>query len=431
MRDLDLAVVGGGLAGLTAAAFAGRAGLSVAVFERASALGGRAQTRDESGFLFNLGPHALYRGGEAVAALRALGVPFTGGGPPTRGAFAIRGGEAHTLPVGTFSMMATGLLPLSAKLEAGRILARLPRRRASDHDGSTETEWLESEVRHEGVRELIGAFLRLSTYAHDPGRQSAGAALAQLQLALRSGVLYLDGGWQTLVDGLRAVALSAGAEVLAHRRVEAIEARGTGGFEVGVHDCPSLAAKALIVATPPAEAARLLTSLAPETRAWADAAIPVRAATLDLALDRLPRPEATFALGMDEPLYASVHSRSARLAPGNGVVFQLARYGGPAGNAAAALSQLEALAEALQPGYHRYLRHRRFLPDLVVSHALVRADRGGLAGRPDPALPGVAGAFVAGDWVGSRGMLADAALASAREAAGLAVAHVRGRRKAA
>jgi hypothetical protein len=54
-----------------------------------------------------------------------------------------------------------------------------------------------------------------------------------------------------------------------------------------------------------------------------------------------------------------------------------------------------------------------------VSNALVTAAHGGLRGRPGPAVPGTDDLFVAGVWVGSRGMLVDASLASAREAAKL------------
>ncbi|HTZ10385.1 MAG TPA: hypothetical protein VMB72_15035, partial [Acidimicrobiales bacterium] len=58
-----------------------------------------------------------------------------------------------------------------------------------------------------------------------------------------------------------------------------------------------------------------------------------------------------------------------------------------------------------------------------VSHALPRPGPG-LAGRPPVAVPGRPGVFVAGDWVGPVGLLADAALDSGRaagEAAALAL----------
>jgi hypothetical protein len=56
-----------------------------------------------------------------------------------------------------------------------------------------------------------------------------------------------------------------------------------------------------------------------------------------------------------------------------------------------------------------------------VTHALIRAKDGGFAGRPSVAAPAIKNVFLAGDWVGDQGMLADAAFASARQAARLAV----------
>ena len=52
---------------------------------------------------------------------------------------------------------------------------------------------------------------------------------------------------------------------------------------------------------------------------------------------------------------------------------------------------------------------------MVVTHALIEAAGGGR--RPEPTVPGFTGLHVVGDWVGPEGMLADAALSSARAAA--------------
>jgi len=73
----------------------------------------------------------------------------------------------------------------------------------------------------------------------------------------------------------------------------------------------------------------------------------------------------------------------------------------------------------MQPGWREVVVERRFLPSLVVSHMLVTAAAGGTAGRPGPAVPGIRNLYVAGDWVGPEGMLADASLASAKRAAEL------------
>jgi hypothetical protein len=53
----------------------------------------------------------------------------------------------------------------------------------------------------------------------------------------------------------------------------------------------------------------------------------------------------------------------------------------------------------------------RVLASMTVTHALPRPGRG-LAGRPGIRMPGMPGCYLAGDWVGGVGLLADAALAS-------------------
>ena len=152
---------------------------------------------------------------------------------------------------------------------------------------------------------------------------------------------------------------------------------------------------------------------------WCEALVPVRAACLELGLLALPRPKNTFALGIDEPTYFSVHSAVAEgLAPSGGALIHCARYLAPkeTPDRADLQSQLEAVVDSMQPGWRDHVGSQRLLTDLVVSHALVASDLGGQSGRPGPAVPGCAGLFVAGDWVGAKGQLADAALASGRAA---------------
>jgi hypothetical protein len=65
----------------------------------------------------------------------------------------------------------------------------------------------------------------------------------------------------------------------------------------------------------------------------------------------------------------------------------------------------------------------RFLHRMVVVNGSPKPGTG-LAGRPRVAVEGAPGIFVAGDWVGSVGMLSDASFASAEAASLAAVAHV-------
>jgi phytoene dehydrogenase-like protein len=48
---IDVAIVGGGISGLTAAALLSRAGKAVSVFERAGRVGGRAEPKRQARFI--------------------------------------------------------------------------------------------------------------------------------------------------------------------------------------------------------------------------------------------------------------------------------------------------------------------------------------------------------------------------------------------
>ena len=85
-------------------------------------------------------------------------------------------------------------------------------------------------------------------------------------------------------------------------------------------------------------------------------------------------------------------------------------------------AELEQFLDRLQPGWQTHVVTRRFLPGMTVASSLPRAEEGGLQGRPDIAVPGLSNVFLAGDWVGGEGMLADASAASASEAAGRVLA---------
>jgi phytoene dehydrogenase-like protein len=138
----------------------------------------------------------------------------------------------------------------------------------------------------------------------------------------------------------------------------------------------------------------------------------------------LPIPKAKFALGVDRPLYFSVHSATAKLAPEGGALIQTAKYLPPEHRDSAEdiERELEGLLDLVQPGWRDAVIYRRFLPDMIVMNALPLASLGGTRGRPGPEVPDVKGLFIAGDWVGGEGLLVDASLASARESAELIVA---------
>jgi phytoene dehydrogenase-like protein len=422
----DIAVIGGGLAGLTAAIYAARGGGSVILLEKGAAAGGRATTHVKEGYYFNQGPHALYRGGEAAQILEELGVRYSGGQPVGTGSWALRNGRRFSLPRTPESIATSELLSEESRVEALALLARL----MSDFDTAaisriTVSDWLDQNIRHADTRALFKALLRLSTYCDAQEIQSAGSALRQFIMGAK-GVDYLDDGWQTLVDELHRAAIASGVLILTRSSVQAIGV-GEKVAQVALADGTVHRARSAIATLSPGTLARLVNEgEVSSLNQWSDQAIPIHAACLDVALRRLPREEHQFALGLDRPLYFSVHTRAARLAPPGGAVIQVAKYLHSADeNVTEAEPELEALLDDLQPGWRDELVTSRFLPRMLVANAIATAATGGTAGRPPSAVPEFSNLFVAGDWVGADGMLADASIASARVAAHLALQSLR------
>jgi phytoene dehydrogenase-like protein len=425
----NVIVVGGGLAGLAASIFLARGGRTVTIFEKRRYLGGRAITHLRHGYRFNLGPHAFYRRGLGSQVLRELGIPVRGGRPDGRG-IALLADREYGFPGRPLSILTTGLLSVGEKMETVLLLLRIRQTKKFDRYRNVSVrEWLDQNVKRERVRETIEALIRLATYCNEPEKQSAAAALAQLRLGMRGGVIYVDEGWQKLVDALHSSAVAAGVNFVTSSRVVSIvhdgQVRGIelGGLEEEVVEKSTMTAVALpdlskleeqgtrlpaetvVLAVDPSTARELMKGDVD----WPEMS-PVKASCLDVALSKLPNPKRKFALGIDVPLYLSVHSAWAQLTPKGGALIHTARYGG--GDQA----ELEKLLDRVQPGWREVVVHRRFLPAMVVSNALLPPSRGDAPVRPQP-VTSVRGLYLAGDWVGEEGLLSDASLASARAAA--------------
>jgi phytoene dehydrogenase-like protein len=109
------------------------------------------------------------------------------------------------------------------------------------------------------------------------------------------------------------------------------------------------------------------------------------------------------------------------VSPQAGAVIHVSKYLRPDENAdREAEQELERLMDDMQPGWRDHVEARHYLPGLMVTHAEVTAASGGLGGRPARRLAAFDNVFVAGDWVGPRGQLSDAAAASAADAARMA-----------
>lgn len=415
----DAVVVGGGLAGLTAATTLARGGHSVLLLEKAKQLGGRARTTRRGGFLFNQGVHALYLTGPGEAVLQELEVTYQGKRSERESYEAYAQGSFHRLPIDPVSLRTTTLLQEESRTELGGLLMRLAALRPESLLGMSLQDWLDQQVVHPVVRQFIEAGARLATYTHAP--QLLDASFTLNLVGKRPDALRLDGGWQTLVDGLSTQALAAGARLSTRTRVVAVET-GQDAHLIRLDDGCTVQARAVVLAIEPARAAELVVN-GPRhiLRSYAEQAMPLYAACLDLALERLPHPERLTVLHLERPLFYANHAPNVRLAPEGGALLHLIKYLAPdeQSDADANRAEMEAWLDQLQPDWREAVVEQQFLPHMLVSSDLLQARRQGLSGRPGPAVPLYNQLYVAGDWVGTVDHLTNASLVSAHTAAHL------------
>lgn len=415
-QTYDTVVIGGGVAGLIAAIDIAKTGKSVVLLEKSNQIGGRGITVNKNGALFNLGGHALYKGGEAYRILKELGIRLEGGSPPAKG-FGIWNNKLVTLPGDPLSLLTSSLLSWPGKMELGKILMKLNNLQPATMDKISLREWAEKSIQDPMVRHIFYALCRTATYTQDLDYQLVGPVIRQVQLSLKDGVLYLHGGWQAMIDQLLETAKKVGATVQTNQSVKQI--LHANGHVTGIQlaNGEIMTCRIVLAATPLPVTYSLVQGAEGTTlHKWKKEARPAMAACLDLSLRKLPVPNRHLVIGLDQPLFFSHHSRIAKLSENGTMVVHVIKYNGAqeANDPKADERKLEQTMDLIHPGWQKEVAARQFLPNIsVVADTRHIGQTGPL---PGPALPEISGLYVAGDWVSHGEMLVDASAASARRA---------------
>ncbi len=362
--------------------------------------------------------------GDAANILTELGLSLPGGNA-TKGVHihGILNHEVHVIPTDFPSIMSSSLLSWKAKFILGKLMGKIMRLTIYSIPEVSLKEWVDSEISDPMVRHLFYSICRLTSYTNAPTLQLAKPVLKQVKRSLHEGVLYVDGGWDTIVQSLKKQAEALGAEIVSNKNVINIEhheqyqiIQCSDGTVIHVPNC--------IIAAPPKEAMNMLngaeyTSL----RLWNEQAIPVTACCLDIGINKLPNPKHQFAIGLDQALFFTNQSRAAKLSEDGTLVVSIAKYHDPMEeiNVNADKQQLESVMDLLHPGWRKEVVVQQFLPKLTVSHDFPHVKR---RGNPGPSIPEMKGIYIAGEWAGHEEVLADAAVASGKRAA-LEILHVK------
>lgn len=118
----NIAVIGGGITGLTAAYRLQKAGFEVVLFEAGDALGGQISSARRDGFLLEGGPHTLLERGRLADLIAELGLQgrVVEANPAAKKRFVVRDHLPHALPTSLGAFLNSPILSPLAKL---RLLA--------------------------------------------------------------------------------------------------------------------------------------------------------------------------------------------------------------------------------------------------------------------------------------------------------------------
>ena len=190
---LSVGIIGGGIAGLTAAYELLQAGLDVRVFEAAERVGGAIRSRRVAGYLVEEGPNALQAAPPVLKRLIGeLGLEGAQveAAPAAKKRYVVRGGRPVALPASPPALLRSNLFSWKAKL---RLLAEPLVRAQPPEAEESIAKLVQRRLGSEALDYALNPFVA-GIYAGDPARLSARHAFPRLyDLERTSGSLLLGG----------------------------------------------------------------------------------------------------------------------------------------------------------------------------------------------------------------------------------------------
>jgi phytoene dehydrogenase-like protein len=372
----QIKIVGGGLAGLTAAITCAEGGASVSLLEAHANLGGRARSSDGP-YKANFGPHVLYEDGPFWRWMAERKLVPRHAGPPLAGVrFRWQGELRRTPPFGA--------IPSVLRLRGREAPAELSFRTwAAQHTD-------------ERTAAMLSAAAGVFSFHHDPGELSAAFVWPRTVRTLLTpppAARYALGGWGEVVHSLETRARELGVVI------------DTG---CAVSELPE---PPVIVATELSAARELLGD---DSLRWTSG----RTLCVDVALRRR-RGDPFVVSDLDQAGWIERFTApDPSLAPEGEELVQAQMPIRPEEDTEQAAARLERLLDDSLPDWRERQTWRRRQVMDARSGAL---DMPGTTWRDRPAVDRGDGVFLAGDMVAAPGLLGEVACVSAVEASRLAL----------
>jgi len=428
---LRVAVIGGGLAGLTAAAYLSESPhIEGVLFERSPQLGGRAFTYEKEGFTLNYGAHAVYGIDRHTLSdmERELKLSFSSRQVDKRRVMYEKNGRVTEAPLDFVNIVRTGLLRTPQKFrfvgEIAAIIANIHKLK----EYPTLGDYLAESDADEDVKELW-EHLVCSNFFISPedARMVPGPVISEyyqnLFLSNRP-VNYILGSWAVITNQLsQKIEASGRWEIALKEGVEGIR------YENGCFVLQTKSRQAefdrVVFAMPVQQAAKLLKGTAWEPfLAPYENSRPTEVMVFDVGLSRIVARPFSYISDMDSKMFISdVSATDPTLIPPGGQLLQGIAYlhdehiddeSSRKAYLEERMKLMEAMFDKHYPGWRDAVVVRR-----MSKKAMVQSVKNVAGNRPLPVRVESVPFYFCGDGCEGKGQLAERAFSSARRAAKL------------
>jgi 15-cis-phytoene desaturase len=226
----DAVIVGGGLAGLSAAAYLAKKGKKVVVLERGN-LGGRAVTLKIKGFSFNFGAHAIYGRDSSVLHKfeKELGINIDWRDFEPRKAKYDIGDKLTDMPANIQGLFNTSILNSLGKIKFTFEIFKTMLHMEKGHPHLSIEKWMEEKEISSDVRDMMLTLASSNFFTREPGRIPSDVFFNYYQRLFTTNkpVAYIGGGWQALINEFVRVIEENGGTIVTKAKAEAVEAENS------------------------------------------------------------------------------------------------------------------------------------------------------------------------------------------------------------
>lgn len=418
-------VIGGGLAGLTAASLLTQKGYHVTLLEKMSYLGGRCSTLEKDAFRLNFGAHAVYGRDRSYMqkVLTQLGLSVSWSNlNPDKVRYELAENELTVTPITLPGIWKTKLFPkLRDKTDFLRSIITILLAHTNYPITKKVGEWIDEQHWNSHVKHFLLHLAGTNFFTKQPENIPLHSFLSYYKriFLTKYPVSYIQGGWSALVNQFIHYLNEHGATIKTKTSVNQILFEGDRVIGV-MAGKETFAADSIIFCIPPLPLQKLVigTPLYQKASPYLEAN-PNTVVVYDVALKKRIRSDISYVSDLKNHLFItdpSLHDPDC--APKGAQLLQAIAYTTPEEIADKEsindlIHKMEELFDRHYPGWRENLAFKRITEQATVQAAVLSYD----VQRLPIQFNELPNCFFAGDWCVGEGTVSDIAFYSAFQVA--------------